>query len=159
MNLNATLFFECLFFLIFIILSMKFIWPVMNTILEQRRLEINLGLEKARAAKDELHRAQLEAENILGMARVQADAIIKQSMHYSQDIEKKSKESATNIKADILEVAHKEIERAQMSAQMNFKSDVAHTALVMMKKILVQNPPLSDQVLINLIQHEIDDKY
>ena len=51
MNINATFFAELIAFCIFVFITYRYIWPSMASVLEERRKEIDEGLQAASESK------------------------------------------------------------------------------------------------------------
>lgn len=62
MDINATLLFECFAFLSFVLLTMKYIYPPLRAILEQRRQELLIARSTIAYAHEEAERIEHEAK-------------------------------------------------------------------------------------------------
>lgn len=76
MNINATLFGQMIVFAILIWFSMKFIWPPLMTVIEERQQKIASGLAAADRARQELADADARVAEELREARGKATEII-----------------------------------------------------------------------------------
>lgn len=87
MNLNATLIAQLIVFLVFVVFTMKFVWPPITQALDERARKITEGLTAADKAKsdlslaekrvgEELRKARDSAADVRGVAEKQAAAII-----------------------------------------------------------------------------------
>ena len=69
MNFNFTLVGQLLAFILFVWFCMKYVWPPMLKILEEREKEIADGLNAASEGRRELEEANARKEEILGEAK------------------------------------------------------------------------------------------
>ena len=87
MNLNATLIAQLIVFLVFVVFTMKFVWPPITQAIDERARKITEGLTAADKAKsdlslaekrvgEELRKARDSAADVRGVAEKQAAAII-----------------------------------------------------------------------------------
>lgn len=157
MDVNATLLFECVFFLSFVGLTRVYVWPPLDAILEQRRLDIQISLERARTAEDELERAHLEAEEIINQARERGDVKVKMASDEAVKITNKSREDAEKITVDLLASARVDIEKEKIAVRDQLKQEVVKTALLMLSKVLNKQNDATEQVLISALKQDIDD--
>ena len=74
MNFNYTLIGQLLAFILFVWFCMRFIWPQLLSVLEQREKEIADGLNAASEGKGELEEAGVKKEEILKGAKKEAAA-------------------------------------------------------------------------------------
>ena len=70
MNFNYTLIGQLLAFILFVWFCMRFIWPQLLSVLEQREKEIADGLNAASEGKRELEEAGVKKEEILKMENI-----------------------------------------------------------------------------------------
>src|ERR1700694_231232 len=79
MNLNFTLFAQAAEFLLFIWITVKFIWPWMLRKIEERQKFIADGLAEAERGRSSLAEAQKEKDAILREARARAQELVAQA--------------------------------------------------------------------------------
>lgn len=157
MDLNATLLFECLFFLSFVGLTRMFVWPPIEAVLDQRRTEIQISLEKARVAEEELERAQNEAKELISQARAKCDEKIKQAIEEAGLLTIKAREGAEKIAFDLTAAAAKDIERQKIAVRDQLKKEVVKTAILMLNKVLKQQTAATEKVLMTALIQDVDD--
>lgn len=157
MDLNATLLFECLFFLSFVGLTRVYVWPPIEAILEQRRTDIQISLERARAAEAELERAHLEAEEIIKQARSKGDVKIKRASDHAVKIENDARDNAEKITSDLMAAASVDIEKEKIAVRGELKQEVVKTALLLLKKVLDEQPGSTETVLVNALTRDGDN--
>ena len=94
MNINATLIGEALWFLFFIWITMKFIWPPLQRAMTARQQQIADGLAAGERGKQDLAQAQKRVDDALNEARGRAAEIIAQAEKRGTQIVEESKASA-----------------------------------------------------------------
>ena len=72
MNFNYTLIGQLLAFILFVWFCMKYVWPPMLQILEEREKEISDGLDAASKGKRELEEAETRKAEVMGAAKKEA---------------------------------------------------------------------------------------
>ena len=79
MNLNATLFAQAIVFFLFIYITIKFIWPMMQQAIDARQKTIADGLAAAEQGKRSLETSTRQADEAIKEARNRAAEIIGQA--------------------------------------------------------------------------------
>lgn len=96
MNINATLLVQMLTFALFIMFTMKFVWPPVMKALDDRRDKIADGMAAAERGhrelelaqtriKEQLHQAKLDANDIIEHANKRATQIVEDAKHQAQE--------------------------------------------------------------------------
>ena len=62
MNINATLLAQAVVFVIFVVICMKYIYPQILAVMQEREKRISDGLEAAKKADDSLEEAKLASD-------------------------------------------------------------------------------------------------
>ena len=75
MDINATLFVEMVIFIAFTLLTIKYIWPPINSALDDRRIQIEEGLRQAEEGVKKLADSQSAAKKIVSDAKEKAKSI------------------------------------------------------------------------------------
>lgn len=91
----GTLIGQALTFLVFILVTMKFVWPPLMEAMEDRRKKIADGLAAAEDSQRELELAQEEALRIVKEARGEANTIREQAEQRASHIMDEAKTDAT----------------------------------------------------------------
>ncbi|SMF17712.1 ATP synthase F0 subcomplex B subunit [Alteromonadaceae bacterium Bs31] len=136
MNINLTLIGQSLTFLVFIAFCMKYVWPALFGMMEQREKRIAEGLQAADRADKDLELAQQKATNQLKEAKQQAAAIIDQANKRSSQIIDEAKEQARAEGERIRAAAHAEVEHEFSQAREALRGKVATLAVAGAEKIL-----------------------
>ncbi|HEX2667770.1 MAG TPA: F0F1 ATP synthase subunit B [Gammaproteobacteria bacterium] len=136
MNLNATLLAEMVAFFLFVVITMKWIWPMLGNALAEREQKIADGLAAGERGKQELAKAHDEAGVILKDARGKAaDAVNTANQQASQILETARKESQAERQRQV-EAAKAEIQQELNRAKDALRAEVAKVALAAAERII-----------------------
>jgi F-type H+-transporting ATPase subunit b len=136
MNINVTLFWQMLFFLIFVWFSKKFVWGPMIGALNERKTTIADGL----AAADKGQQAEAEgvkkAEQFVAQAKTQASEIVSNAEKQGTDIIDEMRDQARAESERILASARDEIETETNKAKESLRGQVSALAIAGAQQIL-----------------------
>ena len=136
MNINATIIGQMVAFAIFIILTMRFVWPPIVAAMAERTKRIADGLQAADRAEKDLELAKQKVVEQLTSAKKEAAAIIdlanKRAIEIVEEAKAKAVVEAGRVKAS----AQAEIEQATSRAKEELRSKVVVLALAGAEKIL-----------------------
>ena len=79
MNINATLLAQAIVFIIFVVICMKYVYPQILAVMQEREKRISDGLEAAKKADDSLEEAKLAFDKELNQAKEEAADILKKA--------------------------------------------------------------------------------
>jgi len=136
MNINLTLLFQVLFFIVFVWFSKRFVWTPLIGALNQRKTTIADGLaaaEKGRAAESEGRR---QADEAVAQARAQAKEIIARAEKRGAELVSDAKESARAEGQRIVTAAHAEIDTELNRAKESLRGQVGELAVAGARQIL-----------------------
>ncbi|KMT65990.1 F0F1 ATP synthase subunit B [Catenovulum maritimum] len=139
MNLNATLIGESIAFFVFVVFTMKFVWPQLNGAIEERQKKIADGLAASDEAEKQLDVAKKEIANQLLEAKTQAAAIVEQAKKREAQI---VEEAATKAQAEndkILAQGQAEIEAERNRVKEELRKQVSVLAIAGAEKILARS--------------------
>jgi F-type H+-transporting ATPase subunit b len=135
-NINLTLIVQMLVFILLIWFTMKVVWPMILTPMDERTRKIAAGLAAAEKGTQELASANERAEVIMRQARERAAQIIDQAQHRANDMVEEAKGAATAEGARLLAAAQEQIDLAAAHARESLRRDVAQIAVSAASKIL-----------------------
>lgn len=138
MNLNATLLVQILFFVTFIGITMKYIWPPVTNALEQRRKTIADGLAEAEQGRRALHDAELRSQALIEEAKAESARILEQANRRSLGLIDEAKERARGEAERVILAAQAEIEQRYASAKSELMRQVSSLVVAGAEKILQQ---------------------
>lgn len=136
MILNATIIGQSVAFAIFVWFCMKFVWPPIVEILDERAKKISDGLQAAERAEKDLELAQEKSSDQLKEAKQEAAAIIEQANKRATQIVDDAKEQAREEGQRIIAGANAEIEQEINRAKEDLRGQVAALAIAGAEKIL-----------------------
>ncbi len=136
MNLNVTLFAQAITFFLFIIVSIKWVWPMVLKKIEERQKVIADGLAEAERGKASLADAHKQIEVLLKDARARAqELVVSAEKAASQRIEE-SKAQAKTEGERIVTAAKAQIDQEVQAAKQKLREQVAELAVSGAEKIL-----------------------
>lgn len=136
MDLNATLLGQMLAFSVFVWFCMKFVWPFLLDMIEERQAEITAGLAAADKGNRALEEAEAEKQAILEAARGQAREIIDQANTRASGIVEEARGEAGSEKERILASAQAETEQEANRAREELRGQVGSLAIAGAEKII-----------------------
>ena len=136
MNFNFTLIGQLLAFILFVWFCMRYIWPPMLRILEEREKEISDGLNAASEGKRELEEASVKKKEILKDAKEEAADLINQAGQRANQLVEDAKTSAQKEAEKIKVSAQNDLEQSTKRAREELRSEVATLAVAGAEKIL-----------------------
>lgn len=136
MNLNATMFAQAIVFAIFVWFTMKFVWPPLAKVLDERALKIADGLAAAEKAKVELALANKRVEEELSKSRNESASRLADAERRAQQIIEEAKQRATEESAKIRAAAEAEAEQQVYKAREQLREQVGLLAVQGAEQIL-----------------------
>lgn len=136
MDLNATIIGQSIAFFIFVWFCMKYVFPPVNAILEERQKKIADGLEAADRAQRDLNLAQNRAADELREAKVKSAEIIELANKRASQIVDDAKEKAREEGLRLINGAKAEIDMEIQRAREVLRAQVAAIAIAGAEKIL-----------------------
>lgn len=146
------LFWMGLAFLIVLLVLVKFGFPAITNMVEERKNYIDSSLKKAHEANEKLANIQLESERLLQEARQKQSEILKEASATRDNMVAQAQVKAREESARIVEEARLQIENEKQAAISEIRSQVATLSVSIAEKILRQR--LSDDA----VQMEYVDK-
>ena len=136
MNINATLFAQAIVFAILVWFTMKFVWPPLAKVLDERALKIADGLAAAEKAKVELALANKRVEEELSKSRNESASRLADAERRAQQIIEEAKQRATEESAKIRAAAEAEAEQQVYKAREQLREQVGLLAVQGAEQIL-----------------------
>lgn len=152
MNINSTLFFQAIVFLILVWFTMKFVWPPIAKALDERAQKIAEGLAAADKAKSDLALADKKVEQELSQARTQTASLLADAERRAQAIVDEAKARATAEGEKIIAAARSDAEQQVIQARESLRDQVAVLAVKGAEQILRRevNPSVHADLLNRL---------
>ncbi|MCG8324461.1 MAG: F0F1 ATP synthase subunit B [Thiotrichales bacterium] len=138
MNFNATIIGQTFAFAVFIWFCMKFVWPLLLGMIEEREKRIADGLAAAEEGEQKLEQAKSRLAEALEEGKTRAADIIAQAQKRGDEIIEEAKQTAKAEGERQLEAARGEIEQEKEQARQDLKQQVAVLAVTGAEQILMR---------------------
>ncbi len=136
MSINATLFAQAAVFVLFIWITAKFIWPLLQDKIDARQKIIADGLAAAEQGRKSLELSTRQADDEIRKARVRAAEIIGQAERRTAQMIEEAKSAAKEEGNREKAAAKAEIEQEVTRAREQLRDRVAALAVAGAEKIL-----------------------
>ena len=136
MNINLTLIVQMVVFATLIGITMKWIWPPLLNMMDERQRKIAQGLAAAEKGQQELSEARSKADAIVRESRERANQIIDHAQHRANELLEEAKGAADSESARIVAAAQQQIELETTRAKENLRREVAGIAVGAAAKLL-----------------------
>ncbi|MBY0380234.1 MAG: F0F1 ATP synthase subunit B [Burkholderiales bacterium] len=136
MEINFTIVGQIITFAILVWFTMKFVWPPINNMLEERARKIADGLAAAEKGKSELLEAEAKAVEELKHVQLRAMEIMSNAEKRANQIISEAKENAVKESLKILDDAKVQIEQEFLKAKEELRLKVAELAIIGAEQIL-----------------------
>lgn len=136
MDINLTLIGQAISFLIFVWFCMKYVWPPIIQVMEERQEKIASGLRDAERAEHDLKLARQRGQDIVDEAKGQAASLVEQANRRATKIVDDAREKASEEADRIKSQAESEVKQQVSAAREKLRGQVASLALVGAERIL-----------------------
>ena len=136
MNMNLTLIGQMITFILFVWFTMKFVWPPLMKLMEERRQQITDGLAAAEQGQKELESAQKQRQEILTDAKAKASTIVEQATHRANHIVEEAKKRARVEGDRLVQIAKGDAEQQYALAKDQLLHQVSNIAMMGAERIL-----------------------
>jgi F-type H+-transporting ATPase subunit b len=135
-NINLTLVVQMIVFATLIYITMKWIWPPILQMMDERQRKIAQGLAAAEEGEKELSQAREKADAIVREARERANQIIDHAQHRANELVEQAKGAASSESTRIVAAAQQQIELDTTRAKESLRREVAGIAVGAAAKLL-----------------------
>ncbi|QOI10841.1 F0F1 ATP synthase subunit B [Blochmannia endosymbiont of Colobopsis nipponica] len=125
MSLNLTIFGQAIAFVFFVVCCMKFIWPQLITIIEERQKKIADDIASAKVLKEKSNLMKIEADQYLQQAQVKAKSMIEQANRFKVRILNEARNQAQDERNKILLHAKRDIQVERRRAYEELRQQLA----------------------------------
>jgi len=136
MSINLTMFAQGISFAIFILFTVKFVWPPLLRAIEQRQSHIAEGLAAAEKGRQSLDASSKQADAAIADARQRAQEIIAQAEKRGSQLIEEAKNAAREESGREKTAAKAEIDQEVSRAREALRDQVAALAVAGAEKIL-----------------------
>lgn len=154
---SGLLFWMTLVFIIVFLILLKWGFPSIVKMVDDRKKYIDESLQKAKDANEKLANIQKESEAMLQEARDNQATILKEAAKTRDAIVEKAQEKAQEESARIISEARTEIQNEKQAALREIRTQVAELSIKIAEKILLQqlSDPNKQNELIDKLLDEV----
>ncbi len=153
---SGLLFWMTIVFIIVFLVLLKWGFPSIIKMVNDRKAFIDDSLRKAHEANEKLANIQKEGESILQEAREKQAAILKEAAETRDAIVENAQDKAREEGARIVSEAKIQIETEKQNAIRDIRSQVAELSILVAEKVLKQNLS-TDAKQMELIDRLLDE--
>jgi F-type H+-transporting ATPase subunit b len=155
-NINLTLVVQMLVFVVLIVFTMKFVWPLILTPMTERERKIADGLAAANRGQKELHEAHLHAKEILREAREKGAHMVDLAAKRSSEMVEEAKGTAVTEAQRLIAHAHEDITLETTRAREGLRDEVGKLAIAGASKLLQREiDPRTHAELLDKLSAEV----
>ncbi|MEI8055306.1 MAG: F0F1 ATP synthase subunit B [bacterium] len=156
MDINVTLFGEMLTFAVLVWATMKYIWPPLTKVMEERQKKIAAGLEAAQQGQYALELAQKNIDKQLREAKAKVAIILDQASQQANNLVEEGRIKAQSECAKILAKSKLDIQQEINKTKQELQQQTADLVIAATEKILQQKiDTATQQKLINQLIADI----
>lgn len=153
---SGLLFWMTVVFLIVAFIVIKFGFPAIINMVNERKEYIDSSLRKAHEANERLSNIQKEGESVMQKAREQQALLLKEATATRDSIVEKAQDKAREESARLISEAKTEIEAEKQNAFRDIRGQVAELSVKVAEKILREQLS-SDEKQMELIGKLLDN--
>jgi F-type H+-transporting ATPase subunit b len=155
MDINATLIGQMITFALFFWFTMKYVWPPLSRVLEERRKKIADGLAAGEEGQKQLELARIKSKEQLREAKGEASRIIEQAHQRANRMIEEAKDQARIEGERLLSLAEGEIDRLYNQAKEKLLRHISTIAVAGAERILQKEV---DKNVNNQLVNELVDE-
>ncbi len=141
---GSTFFLVIVNFLIFVFIMKKKFFKPMSEIIEKRRIEIEGGLEEARATKEEANKIKAEYEDKIHQAKDEGARIVREKVEVGRQRANEIVEKANKEAERIKDRTMREIEQDRLRAKDQLKDEIGDMVILTASKFIGRNIDQAD---------------
>ena len=138
MNITVTLFAQSFSFFLFVVFTMKYVWPPIMNALNERTKKIADGLAEAEKGHHELELAEKRSSEILREGKEKSRELIDLGQKRHDEIVEEAKDNARSEGERILIAARVEIDQERQLAKDSLRAEVSALAIAGAEQILMR---------------------
>lgn len=156
MDINLTLIGQAIAMAVFVWFCMKYVWPLLLAMIEERQQKIADGLAAADKGNRALEDAQLRIQAMVDEARAQARGILDQAQSRANGIVEEARSAADQERDRIIQSGKAEVDQQINRARDELRGQVAAIAVAGAEKILAREiDPRTHQDLLTKLAAQI----
>lgn len=146
MDINATLLGQMITFAVFVLFTLKFVWPMIQSSMEERKRKILEGLDAAKKGYEQLKEAEDKSRVCFREAREKCDSILILANKQASKIVDEARVSALNERVEIINSGHKQIEQEVNKVKLELQKTMAELIISGAEKVLIKSINSKDHV-------------
>jgi len=147
-DINATLLGQMITFAIFVWFTLKFVWPMIQTSMDERKQKILDGLDAAKKGHEKLKQAEDESKIFFKDAKDQCENIIANANKQASKIIDDAREGAIGERDEIINSGHRQVEQELNKVKLELQKKMAELIISGAEKILIKSISSKDHVSI-----------
>lgn len=156
MEINATILGQMITFSLLVIFTMKFVWPPLNKMMEDRANRIASGIAAGEKGRQELEAAKIRIEEELKHIQIRATEIMANAERRASQIIEEAKERAIKSGEKIIEEAKLQIDQETIRAKEYLRLQLGSLVMKAASQILKSEIDASHhQALLASIKAEL----
>ncbi|HIH2763084.1 MAG TPA: F0F1 ATP synthase subunit B [Candidatus Azoamicus sp.] len=148
MDINATLLGQMITFAIFVWFTFKFVWPMIQSSMDERKKKILDGLDAAKQGHEKLKQAEEKSKTYIQEAKEQYNSILTNANKQASKILDDAKVGALKERDEIINSGHKQIEQEINKIKMDLQKQMAELIISGAEKILLKSISAKDHSTI-----------
>ncbi len=145
MDINVTLLGQMITFGIFVWFTLKFVWPIIQNVMEERKKKIIEGLDAAKKGHEKLKEAEEQSNIKLQEAKEKYNTMITNAQKYADKIVDDARSEALGERDEIILSGRKQIEQELNKVKIELQKETAELVIIVAEKIIEKNIDLKDQ--------------
>lgn len=139
MNLNATMLGQAISFVIFVWLCMKYVWPPLTALIDERQREIAEGLIQMDLAAKELELAKANGDQLMVEAKQSASDLVEQGNKRRNQIIEDAKLEGDTEKSRIIAQGQSELESERNRLRQELRQEMSDLVIESAEKLIKRN--------------------
>lgn len=148
MDINATLLGQMITFAIFVWFTLKFVWPMIQSSMDERKQKILDGLDAAKQGHEKLKHAEEKSLIFLKEAKDRSDNIIANANKQATKILEETRNSAISERDEIINSGYKQVEQELNKVKLELQQKIAELIISGAEKVLMKSINSKDHSMI-----------
>lgn len=148
MDINATLLGQMITFAIFVWFTFKFVWPMIQSSMDERKKKILDGLDAAKQGHEKLKHAEEKSKTYVQEAKEQYNNILTNANKQASKILDDAKVGAVKERDEIINSGHKQIEQEINKIKTELQKQMAELIISGAEKVLLKSISAKDHSTI-----------
>jgi F-type H+-transporting ATPase subunit b len=147
-DINATLFGQMITFAIFVWFTFKFVWPMIQSSMDERKRKITDGLDAAKKGHEILKQAEEKSKIYIKEAKDQYADILANANKQANKILDNARIGANNERDEIINAGYKQIEQEVNKVKLDLQKQMAELIINGAEKVLLKSISIKDHTAL-----------